>query len=832
MSGEAKSVAAPAEADTVADAVDTERVRPTRVHVEDARTMQREAERRLRFHAETRWTPERLIPAAGHETTASSERAGAIDEVIAASRGWPADLSTALAGYSALGPVSASEHRDMIRSAVEQWSEHGALGDGVGALEVGTHMFPETAERTSRTLAELAVDGLAPDEPRFGGDSDRLILADAAIRSAPGPEALRRALDESGPGLAWGLQLNNDGLFAGKTPGRDTRVYSASRLLDAASTGPATETTALTTQLLFEGARSDDYKYYPHLAESMSRALGHHWHPNDPEQARAEGERFSALLATPAGADVLGRSNVPDAARVRALAELRKDPALMDTLASHEGPGWIEPELNRRLAEPRAERFLATRGDDPQALEGPALINTVGVAMGFSPHVPEDETPEARAAREADLDLSARDHFSTGADGEAVRQVADSIKALGGDAPEVTVLPLQFSSPQTGPVELPLFRVQDETTGEDRFVDNLGRQYESFEDWQQNNKLPPGNVVVPTDGHLRAGEDGQVALTSENTHATVDTVGEHIWQAVDTAALVGGVVAGGAIVIGSGGTAAPVILAGVSAYGAAQYADDLHDRATHGQTLSLRDPGARSMWLGLSANALGFSSIGTSMRARQLATLGRESAAFNRAVHGTNMLANAADTAAIADSAHALMTRWDELPPGERAQRALEIAFYGVSIPARRQLASADAARVDGPESFFDRSDGGGRWSAAGSAGNAGFAGRAAWGRALGDPRRVGPYGERALPESRCNDQPPAAEPRARPRDCRGAHLRDRRRQNRGHHRAGGDSTSRRLFDAPDPPRSRGAASDRPQSRARRCSRSIRWRLDRGHESR
>lgn len=669
--------------------------RPSRQRVADARELQRRDEERARAVVEAQFSAE--APA---DPPRNPERERALRKVVRQSLGRPSDLAAAAAGLTELGPVLASEHADLIRGAVEGWRDAGALQVGVGSLEAGTLMFPATAKITSSTLAELAAEGAQPGQTTRRQDADTIVFADAAIRSAPDAASLRGTLDEVGPGLAWGLQLSSDQYDLGRGPGRDRRVSSAVQLLGAAATGPApNETTALTTQVLFEGARASDYRLDARLPEAMGRALGRHWHPDDAEQARVEGERFAGLLGTDAGADVLGRSEVPDAARARALATLREDPSLVDTLAAYkDGPGWTEPELNRRLAKPRAATFLETRGNEPKPLEGSALVNTVGASMGLTPHIPEDETPEARDDREAKLDLDGQDHFSAGPDGEAIDRVVEAIEAVGGEPAEVTVLPLQFSSPGTGPVDLPLFRVQDKDSGEDRFVDNLGRRYASFEDWRENNKLPPGNLVVPSAGHLRRGREGEVALTSENTHATVDTLGERAWQVVDTAVLVGGVVAGGAIVMGSGGTAAPLVVAGASAYGAAQYADGLHDRATHGQTLSLANFEARSMWLGLGANALGFSALGSSIRAGKIAALGRDSAALNRFAYGSNIGAYGADSAAIANSAHALATRWDELPPSERASRALEMAFFGVSIPARRQLgADARTARASGP---------------------------------------------------------------------------------------------------------------------------------------
>ncbi len=145
-----------------------------------------------------------------------------------------------------------------------------------------------------------------------------------------------------------------------------------------------------------------------------------------------------------------------------------------------------------------------------------------------------------------------------GEDGKTIDKIASAIRDPSGA--KVTVLPVQFSSSGSGAVQLPLFRVEGKD-GAVRFVDNQGGRYADFATWNRENRLPPGNMTYPRDGEL-SGKNGRAVLDSGNTPRTPDSFGEHVEQALDKAALFGGVVAGGAMVFGSGGTAAPAVAAG------------------------------------------------------------------------------------------------------------------------------------------------------------------------------------------------------------------------------------------------------------------------------
>ncbi|MEH2628694.1 hypothetical protein V1292_006749 [Bradyrhizobium sp. AZCC 1719] len=204
-----------------------------------------------------------------------------------------------------------------------------------------------------------------------------------------------------------------------------------------------------------------------------------------------------------------GADKAPLAARIDALATIRMNPAITaDALRQADDP-WTNRAIVEPQAQAPAQRFLFARGDTPQHLRGTDLDNTVGFAMGMPPALPPGTSFAQVQAAVSRGELSL---YGSGEHAAAVRVVTDQIRAVaGGDAARVTVLPVTYSSADTGPVRLPLFRVTG-ADGRERFVDNIGRAYDNFDDWRENNQLPPGSMAYPSGGHLIARPDGTVAL--------------------------------------------------------------------------------------------------------------------------------------------------------------------------------------------------------------------------------------------------------------------------------------------------------------------------------
>ncbi len=364
-------------------------------------------------------------------------------------------------------------------------------------------------------------------------------------------------------------------------------------------------------------------------------------------------------------------------------------------------------DVHARYTEPNRDvlvtnqltRYLELRGDTPRELSGSALTNEIGIAMGFMPNrQPVD------AGEQAQLDRGEFAFFQ-GDELVAIQQVRDQIVGIGGENARVTTLPIVYDSPETGlPVTLPLFRVED-GNGNLRFVDHVGRRYDNFGDWRDNNTLPPGTMSFPSDGHLAAGGNGKPRFETANTPETPDTFWENYGRPVARGLAIGLGVAGGIVlIVGTGGLAAVGMgaaaaattmtvaggaVAASTAYGMYEGGAVLHDRATHGQSLSLDDPQARAAWLGFGASALTFATLGTGALARATtpfaATMNQGSTAANLARY-TGVAAQYADTAAMANLGWDLARNWDQMSGGERLMAAAQFGFWGTAtgIAARQ----------------------------------------------------------------------------------------------------------------------------------------------------
>lgn len=349
------------------------------------------------------------------------------------------------------------------------------------------------------------------------------------------------------------------------------------------------------------------------------------------------------------------------------------------------------------FTDPVFVQYLELRGDQARHLQGSDLRNDIGLALGL----PVTQTP-ANEVQQARMERGEFDFFNVNAAdgaGQAIRSIEAQIQKAGGEGARVAALPVTVASKEHGLIQTVIWRVET-ADGQEKFVDynpatQEARTYTSFEDWKNNNQLPPGEMTYARNGHLTAGVDGKPQLETGNTPNTVDTAWEAwIKPALDGAALVGGVVLLGAAVVGTGGTAVMVGGALLGAYGAGTGGVELADRAAHGQTLSLGNAQARNAWLNVGASALSLGAMGASMRLANMS--GRATGnAIDEAVQltrmaqtarGLNVAAQYADTAAFADGGLMLAANWDRMTPAERTQALAMMAFWsaGTAVSARQ----------------------------------------------------------------------------------------------------------------------------------------------------
>lgn len=401
----------------------------------------------------------------------------------------------------------------------------------------------------------------------------------------------------------------------------------------------------------------------------------------------AQGAAMQNTATPQANADRLQRVQLAQDQAARVLAALPPN-------ATAEQVHALVQQNRQAVVAPVFTQYLELRGDTARQLSGASLRNEIGLAMGLQP----DRVP-ANAADEQALARGEWDFFG-GQGAQAVRAVESQIVEAGGANASVAVLPVTVDAKEIGLVQVPLFRVES-ADGRTRFVDfnpatGEARRYDNFQDWRENNKLPPGSMTYAENGHLTAGPDGKPRLVTENTPGTPDTFWENWGQPVlDGAAMVGGVVLLGAAIVGTGGTALIVGGAVLGAYGAYRGGEVLVDRGTHGQTLNpLENAEARNAWINVGASVIGFAAAGTSLRAASAmgrAAGGMDDAARAMQLAGTartmNVAAQYADTAAMVDTGYSLAANWDQLSPQQRLTALAQMAFWGGGMAASARQA-------------------------------------------------------------------------------------------------------------------------------------------------
>lgn len=323
-------------------------------------------------------------------------------------------------------------------------------------------------------------------------------------------------------------------------------------------------------------------------------------------------------------------------------------------------------------------KYLYLRGDESRQLSGASLVNEIGMALKIKPNNVPQTDAEKISFNEGNWE------FYKGEERARISKVEQLIRDVGGDNARITVLPVMLNADlptesgiKKAIVEVPLFRVQGKD-GKEYFVDDGERSYSSFEDWKANNQLPAGKMTYPLNGHLTEASNGRVRFESSNTPNVVDTNWERIRPYLDGAAMVGGIIIAGFVIAGSGGTALIVGGVAVGAYGAGRSGSTLYDRYSHGQTLSLTDPQARSEWIGLGTNIIGIAALGATARAVNLANKGiAVSGGALRTITALNVASQYADTIAVASTGHYLATNWDKLSAADRMFAIGQMAFWG-----------------------------------------------------------------------------------------------------------------------------------------------------------
>ncbi len=441
----------------------------------------------------------------------------------------------------------------------------------------------------------------------------------------------------------------------------------------------------------------------PELRALTAQALGAAYAPGNATAVK----NLQAALETDAGRKLIAAEGVAPGSRLWAVQTAMNKPAEMQRILAKAGDDpWSSAEVGKAYAQAGMTDKAQTWPQQAAAQPGQNLNNFIGSAMNAQPTIKVDAKNEASIRSQL-----AEGKLNAYAGDKSVAAVAAGVeiarKELNTDTPLIAVVPVQYSSKQTGPVDLPLFRVEN-AQGQSRFVDNTGRVYKDFADWEGNNKLPPGNMTYPAGGQLNAQGNN---LVSKNTPDTVDSVGEHLWSWTKGAALVGGTIAGGivigAAIIGTGGTI--VVIAGGVALAsggvmAIDGATNLADRAAHGQSVAdLTDASVRGAWIDIASGTLpvvgkvaGSTAKLVNGTVRATDTVSDLGGNANRILRTTAAVETAAnvggrviDGVGFVDQGTQLAQNWEKLSPQDRTMGLLQMGFYagmgGASAAASRR---------------------------------------------------------------------------------------------------------------------------------------------------
>ncbi len=566
----------------------------------------------------------------------------------------PAEAPTMEALLATLPDVAVGDRAAFVAAVAIDWA---SVANAYGLLRLARHAQadPEVSPVIAEGLARAAIGARDP-----GRAALLAVAAAQAIAPGTGPAFFARLGRDGAVGLTRALVLDERRLLA---VSRSLRVGVADV--------PVRARVDAAVRLVVEAKRAGDPAVVATVFATFDARAVRGDLPGALATAIGGGDRMAALLASKSGRALLFARGAAKGARFAMLDVLRRDVSWTAVPAAP----WTDPSLMQAAFADRAADVAALRGDAPVVLAGTDLENTIGVALGVKPSSPRDAAAAEAAAAEGRFDYFAEEPARS-----IVRPVAAAIRASGGAASGVTVVPIQVSSADVGLVQTSLFRVGAGASA--RFVDDVGRTYASFEDWSAANVLPPGLVTYPAGGRVGA------KLESAPTPRTVDTAGEYAVEALDAAAMAGGLVAGGLTLVGSGGTAAPVVAMAAGAWAAGRSAGALSDRHAHGQSIDpWSDATARAAWLEVAAGAVGVGALVSGAAAARFAAAGARGYALARATaSATNAAAFGFDAAAAFDAGHALLTRWDRLAPAQRASLFLSLGFWGVQAGVQARL--------------------------------------------------------------------------------------------------------------------------------------------------
>ncbi|MGD1884888.1 MAG: DNA/RNA non-specific endonuclease [Paracoccaceae bacterium] len=588
-------------------------------------------------------------------------------------------VGEALLGRSDLGELTPEEREYMAQEAVGVWSRYGArenITEAVQAVQRDAAATRALAKALSEEAA--AADFDAQDNPPvIASDTsgqtwqerrERAKAARAIASREDFVDHIRQTAFEADPLTAARAYEGREDILGREVMNmspdvqRDVLVAVANRQIN----GEGADRLVSSMFVYAQSGDMEDPQNQRAFADALAMTAQPATHPTPTAERQIISNRLAAVLGEGGAHNLLLSKNVQPEVRGWALENVMGNGAWnADTLSD----AWESDIVTAAFGEQTAAQYAA-RGTEGQLLTDDALLNTVGQAISERPSElpPEDETSAAREARLA----AGLDHRYYGNDTRAAT-IARNIEELGGGGARVSVVPVSVTSNEFGVAAFNVFRVE-RADGSVGFVDDQGRKYDDFDDWTGNEELPQGQMTYP------AGlEPGAALIDPKATRGVVDTNWERFGQVLDWAAVGVGVVAGAAIVVGTGGTAAILAAGAAGAYTAGTAGADLYEDHQRGlDVLDFSNPENRSRWLEVAAGTLSVGAIGSGIKVANAARNGAQvSQTLSRTAAGLAVAADTADAVAMGDQALQMVQNWDQMSNADRAMGMLNLAFWG-----------------------------------------------------------------------------------------------------------------------------------------------------------
>src|SRR5262245_57081745 len=443
------------------------------------------------------------------------------------------------------------------------------------------------------------------------------------------------------------------------------------------------------------------------IEPTFANALAEGIVPADAPDRAALVQRIGEVLATEQGQEIrFGRYGFNEKINLEARKEAMQAiidngitaKVLQQTKDPWENPVLVKAIAAKRMAEMEAMQDIIDNGITADVLqqtkdpwENPVLVEAILkkrlADAKIYPDIPKKfKTREKLTNFVADTSGLKPDH-------PKVKLIVDQLIRQGGSEPVVSFRPVFFSSRTTGLVQFPLYRAdvlhsfgqdrsgQNQLLPEQIFVDDVGRAYKAeahtsaFNVWKGTSKLPSGVVVFPRGGRISHDKTGVPVLDVDDTPEKR----RNPEKAVTAAMMVGGIFAGGATLVGAGGSwiVSTMGLAS-SLHGAGSAIAELEDRRAHGQSNSLSDPEGRALKLNLAASVAGLGMFAAGPVLKNTLYYGRLTHEAALAQGLVNTIGAATDAAAFANGVGNLTAHYKEMSPDDIGLALLQLGWQGL----------------------------------------------------------------------------------------------------------------------------------------------------------